>query len=62
MWLFACVTVRETHFSHNYWTDSEKASFCVSKAVLDTGRRNQGNNATSKKNEDEYKLKIPRLS
>ena len=46
----------------NYWTDSEKASFCVSKAVLNTGRRNQGNNATSKKNEDESKLKIPRLS
>ena len=34
---------------NKYWTDSEKVSFCVSMAVLETGRRNQGNKATLKK-------------
>jgi hypothetical protein len=42
---------------NNYWTDSEKVSFCVSMAVLETGRKNQGNTATLK-NEDQSKLKM----
>ena len=45
-------------FSGNkYWTDSENVLFCVTTAVLETGRKNQGNTATLK-NEDQSKLKM----